>query len=69
MTQMKEITTIEFVDVETRDRGLVIVRASANKVGLALSLRSDGDLEVFLSRDDCETLISALQRAIVQQTS
>lgn len=65
---MKEITTIEFVDMETRDRGLAIVRASASKVGLALSLRSNGDLEVFLSRDDCQTLISALQRAVVQET-
>ena len=66
---MKEIATIEFVDTETNDPGVAIVRASANEVGLALSLRSNGDLQVFLSKRDCELLVCALQKAVLRQVA
>jgi hypothetical protein len=60
---MKEIATIKFVDADTKDDALAVVRASQGVVALALSLRSNGDTEVFLSRPDCDRLVQALQRA------
>jgi hypothetical protein len=58
------IDTINFLDSESGDSGCAIVRAVDGSVGLCLSLESDGDIEVFLSCQETETLIKALQRAI-----
>lgn len=64
---MKEIATIQFTDAQTGDNALATVRASAEAIGLGLSLRSNGDVEVFLLREDCEKLITALQRAVLMR--
>ena len=61
---MREVATVVFTDVETSDEGIAIVRESPRGVALALSLASDGDVEVFLSRDDAKKVIAALQEAI-----
>lgn len=61
---MREVATVVFTDVETSDEGVAIVRESPHGVALALSLASDGDVEVFLSRDDAKRVIAALQEAI-----
>lgn len=66
---MKNIATLRFIDAETGDAGLAIVRASASMVGLALSLRANGDTEVFLSKHDCQQLIAALERAVLDASS
>jgi len=60
---MKNIATLQFIDAETGDDGLAVVRASARAVSLALSLRANGDTEVFLSKQDCRKLIAALEQA------
>lgn len=61
---MQEIEQIQFVDADSDDQAIVIVRASEGLVGLAVSLMSNGDAEVFMQPLDCEALIVALQRAI-----
>jgi len=42
---------------------MVIVRVEGEITGLALSLRQDGDIEVFFGRQELEQLIEALQKA------
>ena len=61
--------TITFVDLASGDRGCAIVRAVDSSVRLCVSLMSDGDVDVFLSRQDTETLIVALQRAAASATT
>jgi hypothetical protein len=60
----KEIATIEFVDAETSDSAVAIIRLGNGAVGLALSLSRDGDVEVFLSPSDTARLVDALREAI-----
>ncbi|HET7585465.1 MAG TPA: hypothetical protein VFK13_11195 [Gemmatimonadaceae bacterium] len=61
---MKEIATIRFEDADTGDPGVAVIRTAARVVGLALSLESNGDIEVFLKAADCERVIAALQQAL-----
>jgi hypothetical protein len=61
---MKEVATVRFLDAESGDEAWVIVRASDKIVGVAFTLKSNGDFEVFLERDDCRSLIAELQRAL-----
>jgi hypothetical protein len=57
------IATINFTDGDTGDEGVAIVRMAGDTVGLALSLKQNGDLEVFLGSRDLGKLIDALQEA------
>ena len=61
---MKEVATVRFVDAESKDEAFAIIRAAHRLVGLALTLRSNGDIEVFLEPEACRTLIDELQQAL-----
>lgn len=61
---MTEIATINFRDTDTGDDVCTIVRVMQGCVGITLSLKHDGDIEVFMGRADVETLIAALQKAL-----
>jgi hypothetical protein len=61
---MKEVATIQFLDAESNDEGVVVLRASCGLIAVALSLQKDGDLEVVLRLQDCQKLINELQRAV-----
>lgn len=62
--QTKEVATLSFIDSENRDEAVVIVRVTEGSVGLCLSLKKDGDMEVFMPTEDCRKLIQALQSAL-----
>jgi hypothetical protein len=66
---MRETATIRFIDVETGDEALTVVRAGQGQVALAVSLKQNGDLEVVLRPPECEQLITALQQAVVTARS
>lgn len=55
--------TIPFVDQETQEQGIVIIRTTPSSIGLTVSLRRGGDLEVFLTPEDARLLLDALQVA------
>jgi hypothetical protein len=61
---MKEASTIEFKDLETSDDALAIVRYDKSSVALCLSLKSNGDVEVFMAKTDARSLIDALTTAV-----
>jgi len=63
--ELKEITTIQFVDADSGSEALMIVRAQAHGglIGLALSLLDNGDMEVFFGIAECDRLVEALQEA------
>ncbi len=60
---MKQIATISFADHDSGDEAAVIVRATAQVVGLAITLRRDGDIETFFGLAELDRLLEALQTA------
>jgi hypothetical protein len=60
---MIEVTTINFNDVDKSQQASVIVRQGGGRVALALSLASDGDVEVLMARDVATRLAQALLQA------
>ena len=61
---MKEVATFRFREAESGDEAWAIVRATDRLVGIAFTLKTNGDLEVFLEHEDCRRLIAELQRAL-----
>ena len=54
-----------FVDADSDDEVYAAIRVDGDRIHLALSLRSNGDVEVSLRRDECARLVEALQQAIL----
>ncbi len=61
---MQDIGTISFTDLGGSGEGVIVIRASSTRIGLAISLESDGDIEILLKPEDVTQLLVALQRAI-----
>ena len=55
---------LSFTDVDSGDAGLVLVRRVQGGVGLALSLQSDGDIEVFLDDASAKSVATMIQSAL-----
>jgi hypothetical protein len=60
---MTSVRTISFIDKASGDEALVEVRVENDIVGLWISLRLDGHIEVFVRRPQVESLIHALEIA------
>ena len=60
---MTSVGSITFCDGDTGDAAFVGIRVVENRLGLALSLRRDGDVEVFLTAHDARRLIDLLLEA------
>ena len=61
---MKESATIIFRDAESSDEAVAIIRYDTNHVALCLSLKSDGDLEVVMEKEDARRLLVALEQSL-----
>lgn len=57
-----QVATICFPDHDSGDEAAIIVRTIGDVAGLALSLRKNGDIEVFLGAQELDQLIVALER-------
>lgn len=62
---MKNSATIKFTDLESADEALVFVRYDESAVALGLSIKSDGDMEVFMTKETARAVIKALQAAVM----
>jgi hypothetical protein len=60
----KTILSINFIDPEFNEETFLTVRSSSDVVLLALSKKSDGDIEVALDAVTCQKLIESLQAAL-----
>jgi hypothetical protein len=58
-----QVATVRFTDLDCGDEALAIVRVIDKTIGLALSLKRNGDVEVFFGTPELDQLIEALQRA------
>ena len=61
---MQPTGSIHFIDRGSNDHAYVSVRHDDDSVAIALSLKTDGDTEVFLSKDDAIKLLAPLKLAI-----
>jgi hypothetical protein len=57
---IKTIVPISFIDQEPGGNAIAIVRQADDRIGLALSLEDDGDIEVFLDSASARQLAEAL---------
>lgn len=57
------IEPIAFVDKVSGDDAFVLVRVVGSAVGLVVSLRKNGDFEVFMESEELDRVIGALQKA------
>ncbi|MGC2780212.1 MAG: hypothetical protein WA418_31685 [Bradyrhizobium sp.] len=57
------IDPVTFIDKDSGDEGFVQVRVVGSVVGLALSLKQDGDLEVLFGAPELDRIINALEMA------
>lgn len=64
---MKESTTITFEDAESSEEAVAIVRYDQSNVALCLSLKSNGDMEVVMKKEDARKLIAALNKAVTKE--
>jgi hypothetical protein len=60
---MQHAATITFIDAGSNDEACVGVRYDENTVALFLSLKTDGDIEVCMSKEVAKKLIEALKLA------
>jgi hypothetical protein len=68
--ESKEIGTFTFVDAASNDEAVAIVRVLGdNTIGLCLSLLSNGDVEVFMHKDDARRIAEALAAALNEPPS
>jgi hypothetical protein len=58
-----QVAMIPLTDRDRGDEAFALVRVEGEVVGLALSLRQNGDIEVFFGRQELGQLIEALQNA------
>jgi hypothetical protein len=58
-----QVAMIPFTDRDGGDEAMALVRVEGETIGLALSLRRNGDIEVFFGRQELEQLIEALLKA------
>jgi hypothetical protein len=62
--EFSEIATIAFTDCESGDSAVAIVRQCGGVLGVALSLKHDGDVEVFLDPASARKLASAIAQGV-----
>jgi hypothetical protein len=61
---LEEVATIKFTDIDANDEALAIVRCDENCVVVVLSLKSDGDIQVAMNKEDAKKLTEALEKAV-----
>lgn len=67
--KIENIATITYMDSGENEEACAIIRKVGNKVALCISLKSNGDIETILEKNDVLKLIEALNVAINSKTS
>lgn len=63
---MKHIAIIKMLDIDEADEAFANVRCGKGKVALALSILTNGDVEVVMTKAQAQELIDALASAVNQ---
>jgi hypothetical protein len=60
---MEELTTFTFNDAASGEEACVVIRYGGGTVAIAVSLSTDGDVEVVMPKQELNKLIDALTEA------
>ncbi len=58
-----QVATIGFTDLDCGDEAVAVVRVVGQTTGLTLSLKRNGDIEVFFGKQELDQLVEALLKA------
>lgn len=61
---MKTFATIKFVDKESSDNAIIIVKGDETNVALTISLESNGDVQAIMSKEDARKVLANLKQAV-----
>jgi hypothetical protein len=61
---MNDAVTIKFTDLDSSDEALVLIRHDETSVVLGISLKSNGDIEVVMTKENARAVIHALELAV-----
>jgi len=61
---MKEVATLNFVDFDSKDEALIIIRAEKDLIAITFSLKKNGDIQLVLSSEEWQTFLVQFQRAL-----
>ena len=62
---LQEVVTIKFMDADSQEEALAIIRATEGQIALCLSIKQNGDVEAFFGPEEGKRLVEALQQAIL----
>ena len=60
---MTDLASLASVDGDSGDEGLAVIRVEGQLVGLTLSVRNKGDVEVFLDAQVVDQIVQELRTA------
>ena len=61
---MEEIVNFNFADADSGEEVYLSIRAGNNVIALALSIESNGDVEVFMPKDIGKKVVEALTQSL-----
>jgi hypothetical protein len=61
---MKEVATLNFIDFDSKDEAVIIIRATRDLIAICFSLKEDGDAELILSSEEWRTFLVQFERAL-----
>ena len=61
---MEIIGSTQLKDADSNENAYICIRVVNQMIGICLSQESNGDVEIFLSLEDCENMVSWLTSAI-----
>ena len=66
---MKQIGSMQFQDSISNENSYITVRVAERQIGIAVSQEHNGDVEVFLSVEQCLSVINWLNEARLTASS
>jgi hypothetical protein len=61
---MEDVATLNFIDFDSKDEAVIIIRATRDLIAICFSLKEDGDAELILSSDEWRTFLVQFERAL-----
>jgi hypothetical protein len=61
---MEDVATLNFIDFDSKDEAVIIIRATRDLIAICFSLKEDGDAELILSSEEWRTFLVQFERAL-----
>ena len=61
---MKDVATLNFIEFDSKDEALIIIRATRDLIAITFSLKENGDVQLVLRSEEWQTFLVQFQRAL-----